>query len=345
MPTHVLDRQKPGAWALEQCRTPPDTAHLWQDLTLALPLWEGAGKGVEDVSGLNLHSYVWGSTPAWVVGELGSGIDFDGTSSGYFRIADPPANYLDGCGALTVEFWMIPHDITGLHGIIAKYRATDGMRSWRIFTNGSEMAMTASTDGVAYVERLTSGAGISIGTLYHVVVQFDAGTLRVYLNGVAQSVTGTYGFSTIFGGTDYLMVGRRYDAYYFNGHIYSVRIWQRVITAQEVSILYDAPFRMYEPDFDLPTLALEHGAGGSPAGPWILAGEVNAGVKELYLSGLTNGISYDVYAQTVDLSGNVSTGCAAESQTPVASAGGVNSQLRRGVVVGPVVPPIVRRYK
>jgi hypothetical protein len=264
----VHDKAKSEAWALTQNLTPPDTQDLWRDLRLALPMWDGSGRFVEDVSGLGLHSGTWGSTATWTRGELGPGLDFDATGTGYFQIPDPPADYLDGCGALTVEFWFIPHDVTALHGIVSKYRASVGMRGWRIYTSGTELYQTISQDGTAYLERGTSGAGITIGTLYHAVVEFDAGAFRVYLNGVLQSTTGNYtGYTSIYPGTDYLLMGKRYDGNYFNGTVFGLRIWQRALAAEEVAILYEAPFRMYEPAFDFLSWAVIH-AGSTPAGEW-----------------------------------------------------------------------------
>jgi hypothetical protein len=63
------------------------------------------------------------------------------------------------------------------------------------------------------------------------------------------------------------------------------------------------------------------------------------------MGGLENTVSYDVYATTVDLTGNESTGCAFETATPVGGTGGVYAPLHRGITVAPNVPPIVRRYR
>jgi hypothetical protein len=341
---HVVERQKPGSWALEQQRTPPDTAHLWQDLNLALPLWEGAGRFVEDVSGLNLHSGTWGTGVTWTRGELGPGLDFDGSSSANFQIADPPANYLDSCSAFSLDMWFEVDSVTGIHGLVGKYRATAGMRSWRLYTNGTELTMQVSADGTAYEEKSTSGAGLATGTLYHLVMTWNAGTWVVRLNGAAVTANAFTTVTSIYAGTDYVLVGKRYDGYYLDGRIYSIRFWQRALAAEDLAILYELPFRMFEQDFDFPSLALLH-IGTTPAGEWELAGEVENDVEEFYLSGLENAVSYDVYCTTVDISGNESTGCSDESATPVGGTGGVYAPLRRGISVAPCVPPVIRRYR
>lgn len=347
MPTfpHILERQKPGPWALEQSRTPPDTEHLWRDLHLALPLWESAGRSVEDVSGLNLHSTAWGANTAWIKGELGPGLDFDGTTSSYVQIADPPANYLDGCTAFSVELWFETDDVSSYHGLFGKYRASTGMRSWRVYTYNANIEMQVSADGVAYENKRSTSDFLTTGTLFHVVVTYNAGVFAVYANGVSQSVQGNYTTATsCYAGTDYVLIGKRYDSVFFNGRIYSARFWQRALSAEEVAVLYELPFRIYEEDADFPSLAMLH-VGSTPAGSWILAGEVDAGVEELYISGLENGVSYDVYAKTKDLSGNESTGCTAVSETPTGSTGGVWAPMPRGITVAPAVPAIARRYK
>lgn len=63
-------------------------------------------------------------------------------------------------------------------------------------------------------------------------------------------------------------------------------------------------------------------AAGGEAGPWTLAARIPAGNEAMTISGLQNGIEYEVQLFAVDASGNVSTGSTVAEETPSAGDGG-----------------------
>ena len=54
------------------------------------------------------------------------------------------------------------------------------------------------------------------------------------------------------------------------------------------------------------------------ANPWVTAGRVQAGAEAFTVTGLTNGVTYEFQALTVDTSGNKSTGGTIVEATPIA---------------------------
>jgi hypothetical protein len=325
---HVYQRGKPAPWPVRPSHVPPDTRHLWQGIALAWPFWDVRQRQLEDVSGNRLHG-VFGTgllaASDWVVGEHGPGLTFvHGYQFDRVSVADPPSNLLDGTAQLSIEIIFRPTGVTStIQGLVGKYRAATGARAWRLYMREDEIELQISNDGTAYESQITTAANLVADTLYHVIVTYSAGVFVVWVDGVSKAVDADFATTTIFGGTEELVIAQRTTAggapeYVFLGDIYGVRVWTgRALTAADVRQLYAGPWRMYEPDWTLPSRALEHPvAEGVEAGAWYLAGEVDAGVRELVISGLSNGVVYDVQAFTVDTTGNVSAGGDIISGTP-----------------------------
>lgn len=78
------------------------------------------------------------------------------------------------------------------------------------------------------------------GTWYHYVGVYDGSTVKAYINGV-QLVSTPFSGGAIAAASN-ISVGRNpaYDADYFNGAIYDVRIYQRALSASEITTLYQA---------------------------------------------------------------------------------------------------------
>lgn len=353
MTPHVYQHGKPPAWAASPIQVPPDARHLWQGLALAWPFWDVRQKQLEDVSGNRLHG-VFGTSmiPSadWIVGDHGPGLIFRGNVEDRVAVADPASNLLDGTDRLSVEIVIRPTGVTGIQGLIGKYMPVSGNRSWRLYLDGDEIEFQVSSDGENNEPQQTTGANLAAGGLYHVVATFAAGVFAIYVNGVSQAVDGNFTTAlTIFGGTRELVLGQRTasgggSAEVFVGDIFGVRIWHgRALSAADVRQLYADPWRMYESDWRMPSLAVEHPSGeGAAAGPWVLAGEVDPDIETFTLDGLVNGTSYDVQFKTVDVTGNESSGSSVLDATPVPSTEAART-ARIPIVCGGHPHPLFRR--
>jgi hypothetical protein len=91
---------------------------------------------------------------------------------------------------------------------------------------------------------IISVAGLTQNTWYHAVVTYDGTTTKLYLNGAAP-VTSTETINTTH--TDYLSLGYGPLYGYIAGLIDEVDMWDRALTAGEVSELYNGSTGKYYP--------------------------------------------------------------------------------------------------
>lgn len=348
-------RRKPVPWPVKFAEVAPTHRALWDGLVLAWPMWSKGPLFLDDVSGNQLHGTIPSAmgVGAWQVGEEGPELNFGGVSTQFITVADPTTNILDGTTKFSLEVMFRPDEVASdFQGLVAKYRPSTGMRSWRFYLEYDELEFQFSDDGTGFESRITSAANLAASTLYQAVVTYD-GTLtspelKIYVNGVNQSTSGdTITQTSIYGGTQDLIVGQRTtsggsSADTYDGQILSVRIWVgRVLSATDVQLLYDFPWRMYDSDWGLPSPAVIH-TGSTAAGPWILAGTVAAGVEEILIGGLENGVEYDLQAFTFDEVPNVSSGSTIIQETPAAGEA-IPISIKTGPIQRPLPAPFIRR--
>lgn len=322
-------RHKPARWPISKAKTPLECQGLWRGCSLAWPLWDYGERTIFDVSGNQIHGTFGSQLLAtdWVSTELGAAADFAVGAGDMITADDPPTNLLDGTAALSVEVMFILDAVPGAgvrKGLCSKYQPTDGYRSWRFIVLEDEIQLQVSSDGVAFEPQQTTDANLAAGTIYQALVTYDAGDFHAYVNGAEKTTDGDFGSQlSIFGGARGLIVGQDTlagggSADVLDGKILSVRVWLRALSAAEAVLLWERPFGMYERP-TARTYSMEH-SGGSGAGAWSLAGEALKGAQQLEVTGLLNGVSYDVQLKTVDTSDNESTGSTIISGTPAATA-------------------------
>lgn len=124
----------------------------------------------------------------------------------------------------------------------------------QIFLNDS-----SSTSGMmAIVSKRTTTSGrwefsafSAINTLFHIVITYDNSSTSnnplVYINGSAVSVTRAVAPSGTLPADDAnLYIGNRQDlTRAWSGKILYGRVWNRILTSNEISLLYQNPWRIY----------------------------------------------------------------------------------------------------
>ena len=101
--------------------------------------------------------------------------------------------------------------------------------------NGGSVNITSAK----YSNDLTSGISAVVGTWYHVVTTLDPNVAhKIYVNGVLKNTQGSPATNTR---TNTISIGcsASSTAYYSNAYIQDVRIYNRILTDQEVSLLYN----------------------------------------------------------------------------------------------------------
>jgi hypothetical protein len=245
---------------------PPVSARLAPGHPLAhglVGVWlfnEGSGSKVFDLSG-NQNIGAFEGDTHFIPGKFGPALHFDGTG-----------DYVD-CGndaslepnQFTLCFWVKGIYSGGSKGLIS--RGTSGSATnnhYYIFFNGGKIYFYIG-DGVANNGDDFSTTLID-NTWYHIVAVLNSSKLLVYVNGVKDVTEVT---RTIDPGiTAKTVIGAlsQGSQYYFNGAIDHVVIWNRALTAIEITQLYREPFCMFDPVLSVSVLFATTGQVLSLAG-------------------------------------------------------------------------------
>jgi hypothetical protein len=200
---------------------------------------EGTGTTAWDYSGNNASGTLIGSStlPIWVSGKVGNGtLSFNGVDS---YVASP--NMLNNPTVITISVWIK----------LSTYPSGPrvGIVSTRNTTTGGginfDISGTDCAPGKMYLIQ-NGGSGISscgnvilnTGTWYYVVAVLNAQGGTLYLNGQQDSIlSGSWTWGT--GGS--LSIGSVMPGipYFFPGLIDDVRIYNRALSAAEISALYN----------------------------------------------------------------------------------------------------------
>jgi len=179
----------------------------------------------------------------WTDGVVGGALNFDG-SNDYVAIQNL---FYDSSGyaEVSVTAWIRTTD--GGNQIIASY---DRNEYWRLEINGNG----GGTGQIGWDVRTSSGqvdygsvTRVDDGTWHHVAAVFDNGTLTIYIDGnpepstsggstFGRGVNTRYGFLGV-GSEATTFDGSRGPNNYFDGDMDDVRIYNRALSAEEISQL------------------------------------------------------------------------------------------------------------
>ena len=223
----------------------------------------GAGTTTADASGNGLTGTLAGAT--WTsVGKYGNALAFDGATD-YVDLGNPTPLQLTG--SMTWSAWVFATANPRDDGqIIAKSAASDG---WQLKTSrdtGSHtFGVAVSPNGSSLVQRYSTTIR-ALNTWYHVagVYNATARTLDIYVNGVLDNgvLNGTVPAAQ-FNSPQTVNIGRRTGGYYFQGTIDNVRIYNRALSANEVTTDMNTPATAGQ----VAAYAFDAGAGTTTADP------------------------------------------------------------------------------
>jgi hypothetical protein len=217
---------------------------------LALSFNELSGTAANDSSGNGNNGTIAGATR--VTGQVGFGgaLSFDGVSS-IVNIAHSASLALSS--GMTLEAWVNPSANAGTGAndgwrtVIMKERAGVGL-AYALYgndgnTNPSRPAgyiRNANTD-----KEATAGPALPVGVWTHLAVTYDGTSIRLYVNGVLRSTTGSAG-GGIAASTSPLRIGGNTvfsvpGTEYFAGLIDEVRIYNRALSTAEITADMNTP--------------------------------------------------------------------------------------------------------
>ena len=181
---------------------------------------EGSGTTTADSAGSRVATLT--NAPAWTTGRMGNGLQFNGTSN-YLTITGSTAP-----AALSISAWIKPAGVTGIQSILSQ------QSSFSLRTNGTGMRFT--TLGI---KDYDIAAVLTAGTWQHLVVTFTPNTtggLKIYVNNVLKSTQNSTGINS---NTNAWQIGRTTTGEYFGGSLDDVRLYSSVLSATDVTNLYN----------------------------------------------------------------------------------------------------------
>jgi hypothetical protein len=192
---------------------------------------EGSGTVAHDSSGGG-HDLALTGNPAWVPGESGSALQFNGTDQ-YGQTSGP---VLDTTGNFSVAAW-VKLDSTG-HFATAVSQDGDNASAFFLQYSAADNRFAFSTVG----GRALSDSPPVTGQWYHLVGVHDAnkGTYTLYVNGqpqqkVLQQCLGDSSSGPLAVGRGFFG-GNKTD--FWPGTIDQVHVWDRALSASDVAALY-----------------------------------------------------------------------------------------------------------
>jgi len=204
---------------------------------------ESSGLVAADSSGNNLNGALAGDL-TWVGGTVGAGALSFGGSDGIVEVPDDPV--LDVDSMLTIATWVNAHDFFNFYFLVSKSpsgSARDnypGNFEFRLRTGDGVLEFGHQTSEAEDYVFYTSSSPVTTGRWHHVAVTLEKGGLvHFYIDGM---LAGTASQTADFGilNNEPVRIGGRKDGYsFFNGQLDDVRIYDRVLTAEQMEGLCD----------------------------------------------------------------------------------------------------------
>ena len=200
-------------------------------LVLWLKFNEGSGNIAYDSSFYNNHGTIYGAT--WTDGKFGKALKFDGVDD-YVEV--PDSESLRITGDLTIIVWVFPElDVEAYQGVCGKGKAGEGVMAVDTRYDDYRLAWRQGDGTTAYYHNFYNF--FTLGEKwYFVAVVREGNTIKAFRDG---EFFGSQTFDYTVGATNVdFYIGRRDDGFYFNGIIDEVRIYNRVLSENEIKMLY-----------------------------------------------------------------------------------------------------------
>jgi len=235
----------------------PSQSQLEADLVGYWKFDEGTGTIVNDSSGYNNTGMLIGN-PSWVDGKYGKALSFDGIDD-YIVIPDSPSLRVQ---TFSLEAWIYmdkrPYQHGTFHsGIINKLHYLGGAsKGYKLqfdrSTETDDHLVLSIGDGNVQIKLIEYNSinDLTLNRWHHVVGTYDGSTANLYIDGELKS-SSSPGMYVIAHDDTPLVIGSEYHAssiVKFKGLIDDVRIYNRVLSIEEVKAHYLLTSPEYEKD-------------------------------------------------------------------------------------------------
>jgi alpha-N-arabinofuranosidase len=204
---------------------------------------EGSGKQVADSSG-NVNSGTLQAGAGWTVGKVGNhAVALTGASNSFVTL---PNAVVDTRQSFSVATWVKLDALDDFQTAVSidGNNVSGFFLQWRMDTGKFALATTTEDVPTPSAAFVSAQAAPQLGVWYHLVGIFDGTSIKLYVNGELQ---GSQPFTAGWSANGATIIGRaRYngrDADFFKGQIDDVRLYQGVLTDQEVVALAEGQLK------------------------------------------------------------------------------------------------------
>jgi hypothetical protein len=195
--------------------------------------WSGVADEVEDVSVKKNHGQGQGDATITASGAIDNAGTFDGTGD-YVNIASSSSLNFDDTKYYSWSAWIYPGAVN--FPIVSKKGGTKS--GYTIYLEGSKFCI--NDNDPAATESCTTET-VTLNTWTHVAINYSSETLSLYINGDAKKTSTIAGFADDTNGA--VKIGQAdatfdFTTVYANGRIDEVAIWNRTLTGEEISSIY-----------------------------------------------------------------------------------------------------------
>jgi len=172
----------------------------------------------------------------WVTGKIGPGaVDVDLPTNGF---VDVPVAVLDTTKPYTAAAWVRFRRVDYFQTVLAIDGKVEQAFQLQINNNRFSVTARAADDGSLASIHVTSLAAPQANVWYHLVAQYDGANMSLFVNGVLQN---TLPYPIAWAATGRTVIGRgKHNSAlvdFVSGTIDDVRMYQGLLTPQEISVL------------------------------------------------------------------------------------------------------------
>ena len=212
---------------------------------------EVSGTSAADSSASNLHGTLAdGATlnangPAWVIGVLNNALQFDGVDD-HVRLTQAET-VTDNLGPLSISAWIRPTAFANNKNIAGKTGSGGGFEWLFGLSNTTALRFIVTHSSISLISQSADNT-LTPNEWQHVVMIWDGGSnattnVNHYKNGVLLgkgTVTNGSGSVSRFPSLPFTMGSSYYGTYFdFTGSIDDVRLYNRVLSAEEAGLLFE----------------------------------------------------------------------------------------------------------
>jgi glucose/arabinose dehydrogenase len=196
---------------------------------------ESTGTSVTDSSGRGNAGTVNGATRT-TAGRFGGALSFDGVND-FVAVADSAS--LDLTTSLTISAWVRPTSISGWRTVIMKEGSPTGL-VYALYSSTSNNFPGGYLE-IGSADRELKGTASVVTTGWrHLSLTYDGTTMRMYIDGVERGSRAQTGALTVSAG-QFKIGGNAVWAEWFNGLIDEVRVYNRALTAGQITTAMNTP--------------------------------------------------------------------------------------------------------